>query len=65
MMAQLVGVPVVATDAEGAEGLIPEGGGTIVAGSPIRMRWRGRSALYRDAVKRRRDRERWRGPNAR
>jgi glycosyltransferase involved in cell wall biosynthesis len=33
VMAQLMGVPVIATDAEGAEGLIPEGGGTIVADS--------------------------------
>lgn len=33
VMAQLVGVPVVATDAEGAEGLIPSGGGTILAQS--------------------------------
>lgn len=31
VMAQLVGVPVVATDSEGAEGLIPPGGGTIVS----------------------------------
>jgi glycosyltransferase involved in cell wall biosynthesis len=31
VMAQLVGIPVVATDAEGAEGLIGEGAGTIVA----------------------------------
>jgi glycosyltransferase involved in cell wall biosynthesis len=33
VMAQLVGVPVVATDAEGAAGLIPVGGGTIVSPS--------------------------------
>lgn len=33
VMAQLVGVPVVATDSEGAEGLIPPGGGTIVSPS--------------------------------
>jgi glycosyltransferase involved in cell wall biosynthesis len=33
VMAQLVGVPVIATDPEGAEGLIPAGGGTIVAPS--------------------------------
>lgn len=31
VMAQLVGVPVVATHPEGAEGLIPPGGGTIVS----------------------------------
>jgi phosphatidylinositol alpha-1,6-mannosyltransferase len=31
VMAQLVGVPVIATDAEGAQGLIPPGGGTIVS----------------------------------
>jgi glycosyltransferase involved in cell wall biosynthesis len=31
VMAQLVGVPVVATDAEGAQGLIPPAGGTIVS----------------------------------
>jgi len=34
VMSQLVGVPVVATDSDGAEGLIPPGGGTIV--SPAR-----------------------------
>jgi glycosyltransferase involved in cell wall biosynthesis len=33
VMAQLVGVPVISTDPEGAEGLIPEGGGTILANS--------------------------------
>lgn len=33
VMAQLVGVPVLATDAEGAEGLVPEGGGVIVSPS--------------------------------
>jgi glycosyltransferase involved in cell wall biosynthesis len=33
VMAQLVGVPVIATDPEGAEGLIPPGGGTIVSPS--------------------------------
>lgn len=33
VMAQLVGVPVLATDAEGAQGLIPSGGGTILAQS--------------------------------
>jgi glycosyltransferase involved in cell wall biosynthesis len=33
VMAQLVGVPVVATDREGAEGLIPPGGGAIVSPS--------------------------------
>ena len=33
VMAQLVGLPVVATDPEGAEGLIPPGGGTIVSPS--------------------------------
>jgi glycosyltransferase involved in cell wall biosynthesis len=31
VMAQLVGVPVVATDTEGAQGLIPPAGGTIVS----------------------------------
>jgi glycosyltransferase involved in cell wall biosynthesis len=31
VMAQLVGVPVVATDSEGAHGLIPPGGGVIVS----------------------------------
>jgi glycosyltransferase involved in cell wall biosynthesis len=31
VMSQLVGVPVLATDSEGAEGLIPPGGGTIVS----------------------------------
>ncbi len=33
VMAQLVGLPVIATDPEGAEGLIPPGGGTIVSPS--------------------------------
>jgi glycosyltransferase involved in cell wall biosynthesis len=33
VMAQLVGVPVIATDSEGALGLIPPGGGTIVSPS--------------------------------
>lgn len=33
VMSQLVGVPVIATDPEGARGLIPEGGGTIVSPS--------------------------------
>ncbi len=33
VMAQLVGVPVIATDPEGAEGLIFQGGGTIVSPS--------------------------------
>ncbi len=33
VMAQLVGIPVIATDPEGAEGLIPPGGGTIVSPS--------------------------------
>jgi glycosyltransferase involved in cell wall biosynthesis len=33
VMAQLVGLPVLATDPEGAEGLIPVGGGTIVSPS--------------------------------
>lgn len=33
VMAQLVGVPVISTDPEGAEGLIPDGGGTIVSPS--------------------------------
>jgi glycosyltransferase involved in cell wall biosynthesis len=33
VMAQLVGVPVISTDHEGAEGLIPPGGGTIVSPS--------------------------------
>lgn len=55
VMAQLVGVPVVATDAEGAEGLIPEGGGTIVAGSHDPHALARTLALYRDDVKRRRD----------
>jgi glycosyltransferase involved in cell wall biosynthesis len=33
VMSQLVGLPVIATDPEGAEGLIPPGGGTIVSPS--------------------------------
>ena len=33
VMSQLVGLPVIATDPEGAEGLIPRGGGTIVSPS--------------------------------
>jgi glycosyltransferase involved in cell wall biosynthesis len=55
VMAQLVGVPVIATDTEGAEGLIPEGGGTIVAGShdPHALAQTLRS--YRDDPQRRRD----------
>jgi glycosyltransferase involved in cell wall biosynthesis len=33
VLAQLVGVPVIATDSEGAEGLIADGGGTVVSPS--------------------------------
>lgn len=54
VMAQLVGVPVIATDAEGAEGLIPEGGGTIVV-SPHDPHALARTLRsYRDDPQRRR-----------
>lgn len=52
VMSQLVGVPVVATDPEGAEGLIPAGGGTIVAPS------HDPEALARTLAEYRDDRER-------
>lgn len=54
VMAQLVGVPVIATDAEGADGLIPPGGGTIVS-PPHDPRALGMTlAAYRDDPERRR-----------
>jgi len=54
VMAQLVGVPVVATDAEGADGLIPEGGGAIVASSHDPHALAQTLRLYRDDAERRR-----------
>jgi glycosyltransferase involved in cell wall biosynthesis len=58
VMAQLVGVPVVATDPEGAEGLIPPGGGTIVSPSHDPVALAHTLAAYRD------DRERCRSEGA-
>ena len=54
VMSQLVGVPVVATDGEGARGLIPPGGGTIVSPSHDPRALAQTLASYRD------DRERCR-----
>lgn len=54
VMAQLVGVPVVATGAEGAQGLIPPGGGAIVTPSHDAHALAEVIATYRD------DRERLR-----
>ena len=48
VMAQLVGIPVVATDPEGAEGLIPPGGGTIVSPSHDPHALASTIAAYRD-----------------
>jgi glycosyltransferase involved in cell wall biosynthesis len=53
VMSQLVGVPVVATDPEGAEGLIPAGGGTILASSHDPVALAAELALYRDDPARR------------
>jgi glycosyltransferase involved in cell wall biosynthesis len=54
VMAQLVGVPVVATHPMGAEGLIPPGGGTIVAPHHDPRALAATLALYRDDPQRRR-----------
>jgi glycosyltransferase involved in cell wall biosynthesis len=48
VMSQLVGVPVIATDPEGAEGLIPTGGGTIVSPSHDPRALALTLAAYRD-----------------
>lgn len=48
VMAQLVGVPVVATHPEGAEGLIPPGGGTIVSPHHDPRALAAALAAYRD-----------------
>lgn len=53
VMSQLVGVPVVATDAEGAEGLIPAGGGTILSSSQDPSALAAQLAVYRDDPARR------------
>jgi glycosyltransferase involved in cell wall biosynthesis len=53
VMAQLVGVPVIATDPEGAEGLIPDGGGTIVSPSHEPSALAATLAEYRDDPQRR------------
>jgi len=54
VMAQLVGVPVVATGAEGASGLIPPGAGTIVSPSHDAHALAEAVASYRDDPERRR-----------
>jgi glycosyltransferase involved in cell wall biosynthesis len=54
VMAQLVGVPVVATDAEGAEGLVLEGGGTIASPPNDPRAVAAVIAAYRDDPARRR-----------
>ncbi|MHB1539273.1 MAG: glycosyltransferase [Solirubrobacteraceae bacterium] len=54
VMAQLVGVPVVATDTEGAEGLIVPGQGTIVSPSHDARALARALASYRDEPERRR-----------
>jgi glycosyltransferase involved in cell wall biosynthesis len=54
VMASLVGVPVIATDPEGALGLIPDGGGTIVAPSHDPRALAAALADYRDDPQRRR-----------
>jgi glycosyltransferase involved in cell wall biosynthesis len=58
VMAQLVGIPVVATDAEGAAGLIPPGAGAIVSPShdPIALA-RAIDIYRRDPDRRRREGE--------
>ncbi len=48
VMSQLVGVPVIATDAEGAQGLIPPGGGTIVSPAHDPQALARTLAAYRD-----------------
>lgn len=54
VMAQLVGVPVVATGAEGAQGLIPPGGGAIVSPDHDAEALAEVVAAYRDDPERRR-----------
>ncbi|HEY4897153.1 MAG TPA: glycosyltransferase [Solirubrobacteraceae bacterium] len=54
VMAQLVGIPVIATDSEGAAGLIPEGGGTIVTPSHDPQALAAAIEMYRDDPERRR-----------
>ncbi len=54
VMAQLVGLPVIATDPEGAEGLIPQGGGTIVSPSHNPPALAATIEAYRDDPERRR-----------
>ncbi|HEY8304287.1 MAG TPA: glycosyltransferase family 4 protein [Solirubrobacteraceae bacterium] len=54
VMAQLVGVPVIATDPEGADGLIPDGGGAIVSPSHDPRALATALAEYRDDPERRR-----------
>jgi glycosyltransferase involved in cell wall biosynthesis len=54
VMAQLVGVPVLATHPEGAEGLIPPGGGTIVSPSHNPRALATVIVAYRDDPERRR-----------
>ncbi len=54
VMSQLVGVPVIATDPEGAEGLIPDGGGTIVWPHHDSRALAAVIASYRDDPERRR-----------
>jgi glycosyltransferase involved in cell wall biosynthesis len=53
VMAQLVGVPVIATDAEGTEGLISPGGGTVVTPSHDPLALAKVIAAYRDDNERR------------
>lgn len=55
VMSQLVGVPVVASDAEGAEGLIPPDGGQIVSPGHDPEALAIALAEYRDDPQRRRD----------
>lgn len=54
ILAQLVGIPVVATGAEGSEGLIPDGAGTICAPEHDPAALARALAAYRDDPERRR-----------
>jgi len=54
VMAQLVGLPVISTDPEGADGLIPPGGGTIVSPSHDPRALAAVIEAYRDDPDRRR-----------
>ena len=54
VMAQLVGVPVIATDAEGADELVPPGTGTICSPSHDPGSLAAALAVYRDDPERRR-----------